>query len=427
MSRTWAVVKREFGAFVGTKWFVVGTLFGPLALLALLTIPAILDRAGDRAEEAIRVVDATGSPLGREIAASFEATAGDEAASDGLRIEVVQAAPDDAAALQARLHDRVLRGEIDGFVLLPDDAAVEATVLYEGRRAGHVESQGRLRAAVQRAIHRERLAAAGIDPAAVERALAPVRFETRAIAASPAEREASTELLALVFYLNTAIYVVILIYGLTVLRSVQEEKEQRIVEVLLSSLRPGQLMAGKVVGIGVAGLLQVAIWIAFAVALLAWGDEALLRLGVMAPSLPRVPAGLAVVLLAFFAGGYFLYAALYAAFGAVATSWQEAQNLQFPVLFVLMIAFFLTFATVEDPGGGIAQVTTYVPFTAPLVVPGRVAMAAISWSEIAVSAALLLVGCLAILWAAGAIFRVTILATGTRPTVRQVWRWLRAG
>lgn len=424
MSRTWAVVKREFGAFVGTKWFLVGTLFGPLALLALLALPAILERhnGGDR----IAVVDATGTAVGREIAASLAEPGAGGDRSAGLRVEVVRATEKEAPAVQARLRDRALAGEIDGFVVLPDAAAADAPVLYEGRGAGHLEAQERLHAAVERAIHRERLTAAGIDPAAVERALAPVRFETRSLETGPGEGEPSPHLLSLVFYLNTAIYMVILIYGLTVLRSVQEEKEQRIVEVLLSSLEPRQLMAGKVLGIGVAGLLQVSIWLAFGVALLTWGDDVLLRLGVEAPSLPHVPAGLVLVLLVFFGGGYFLYASLYAAFGAVATSWQEAQNLQFPVLFVLMVSFFMTFAAVDDPDGPIALVTTFVPFTAPLVVPSRVALAAASWSEVAVAAVILVASCLAVLWLAGAIFRVTILATGSRPSARQIWRWMRA-
>jgi len=199
------------------------------------------------------------------------------------------------------------------------------------------------------------------------------------------------------------------------------------VEVLLSSLRPWQLMTGKVVGIGAAGLLQVAIWIAFAAIAVTLGDEVLLRFGLTPPALPPVPASLAVVVLLFFAGGYFLYASLYAALGAMAASWQDAQNLQFPTLIILMVAFFTTFPVTESPESGLAVATSLIPFTSPLIVPARSALGAMAWPDLVLPMALLFLGCVVLLWIAGRVFRVTILATGSRPTPRRLWRWLRAG
>ncbi len=390
MRKTWAVVKREFGSFVRTKAYLLGTLFGPLLLLLLLALPVLLEGGDDPAGETPRV-DA--------------APAGDQAAVEDLR-------------------RRVEAGELDGYLLLPGDP--EGAVVYEGRTADF-QAMARVRAAAQQAVQRGRLIAAGIDPDAAERALAPVRFETHATL--PAENivEPTDQLMGIVFYLNTMMYVVILLYGISVLRSVQEEKEKRVVEILLSSIRPAQLMTGKVLGIGAAGLLQVAIWIAFAVFAFTWGDEILTRVGMSPPVIPPVPGALAVVVLAFFAGGYFLYAALYAALGAIASSWQDAQNLQFPALMILMAAFFMTFEAVDDPEGGLAVVTSLIPFTSPLVVPARTALGATTWAELALPFALLVLGCVALLWLAGRVFRSTILATGARPTPRRLWRWLRAG
>jgi ABC-2 type transport system permease protein len=386
--KTWAVARREFGSFVGTKAYVLGTLFGPAALLLLIALPVLLEDGGGGAPPRVDV-----------------APAGDQAAV-------------------AELRRRVEAGELDGYLVLPDDP--EGAVVYEGRTADF-QAMAQVRAAAEQAVQRGRLAAAGIDPDAVERALAPVPFESHATEPAEGVVEPSDRLTGLVLYLNTMMYLVILLYGISVLRSVQEEKERRVVEILLSSLRPAQLMTGKVLGIGAAGLLQVAIWIVFAIVAFTWGDEILTRFGMAPPSIPRVPAALAVVVLAFFAGGYFLYATLYAALGAIASSWQDAQNLQFPALIILMVAFFLTFEAMDHPQSRLSELTSLVPFTSPLVVPARTALGAMSWGDFVAPLALLVLGCVALLWLAGRVFRFTILATGARPTPRRLWRWLRAG
>jgi len=420
MHKTWAVVKREFGAFVGTKSFLLGTLFGPLALLLLFLLPELLEGESGKAREVV-VVESSRTPASGDVAAALDQES-EVAEAAALRIEVVESSAAGEAVLRD-LRERILAGRLDGYLILPADPT--GAIAYEGRPAD-LQAMGRLRAAAERAVQRARLAAAGIDAEAVERALSPIRFETRAIGSAPARLAPREDLVGFVFFLNTLTYVVILIYGISVLRSVQEEKEQRIVEVLLSSLRPGQLMTGKVLGIGAAGLLQVAIWIAFAAAALTWGDALLPRLGMTPLSVPRVPASLALVVLVFFAGGYFLYASLYAALGAIATSWQDAQNLQFPALIVLMAAFFTSFAAAENPDGGLAAAASLIPFTAPLIVPARVALGAMGWIELVLPLVLLILGCAVLLWLAGRIFRVTILATGARPTPRRLWQWFRA-
>lgn len=420
MRKTWAVVKREFGSFAGTKAYLLGTLFGPLALLVLMTLPPLLENASDAGERRIVVVDSGAGPAAREVAAALAPEAGDAEVA-GFRAEIAEARE---PGHHEELRRRVLLGELDGYVILPDDP--EGAIVYEGR-PGDFQAIARLRAAAERAVQRERLVAAGIDPDAVDRALAPVPFESRVIGPAIDAGEPSDRHVAAVFYLNTMMYIVILLYGISVLRSVQEEKERRVVEVLLSSLRPWQLMTGKVVGIGAAGLLQVAIWIAFAAVAITWGDEILLRLGLAPPELPPLPASLALVVLLFFAGGYFLYASLYAALGAMAASWQDAQNLQFPALIILMAAFFTTFPVTESPESGLAVATSLIPFTSPLIVPARSALGATAWTDLVLPLAFLVLGCAALLWIAGRVFRVTILATGTRPTPRRLWRWLRTG
>ncbi|MDX1661912.1 MAG: ABC transporter permease, partial [Gemmatimonadota bacterium] len=182
-----------------------------------------------------------------------------------------------------------------------------------------------------------------------------------------------------------------------------------------------------VFGIGLAGLLQVAVWVGFGALALAFGDEVAAAIGGGVPDLPRIPWEAGAIFLAFFAGGYFLYACIYAALGSVATSSQEAQNLQYPAIIPLFVAFMMVFAVTDDPGGGLAVAGTLIPLTSPLVVPVRAALAPVPWGEIALSAALLVATCWLFLWIAGRVYRVTILATGQRPSMKQLWRWVRSG
>jgi ABC-2 type transport system permease protein len=185
-------------------------------------------------------------------------------------------------------------------------------------------------------------------------------------------------------------------------------------------------MSGKVFGIGAAGLLQLSAWVVFAGLAITFADDLAPALGASVPELPAIPLQAGALYLLYFTGGYFLYAAIFAALGAVATSGQEAQNLQYPAIAPLMIGFFMVFAVLDDPTGGLAVAGTLIPFTSPLVVPVRALLVPIPWWELAASVALLAATCAAFLWVGGKVYKVTVLATGKRPTVGQLWRWIRA-
>jgi ABC-2 type transport system permease protein len=424
LRKTWAVAKREFAAFVRTKAFVFGTLFGPLVLLVILALP-VLFSSGSGGIREIAVVSDPGSPLGEEVASRL-GPASASGVEGGLEVEVVHAAPEESEAARTRLRRLVAADSIDGYVVLPHDLEAGEMVRYEGRTVTAFGDIERIRTAVENAIQVRRLIDAGVDPEVVSDALAPVAFEIRAIAEEEVTGGTPDSIFGLAYFLSFATYMVVLLYGIAVLRGVQEEKDQRVVEILLSSLRPRQLMQGKVLGIAAAGLLQVSVWVIFAGAALAWAPDVAAWLGVRPLDLPPVSAAFALVYLFFFLGGYLLYAALYAALGAIATSSQEANQLQYPALLPLMIAFFAVFAVIQNPDGTLAVAGSLIPFTSPLIFPVRWLIAPVPWSQTALAMALLASGVVVILWLAGAVFRVTILATGSRPSWRQIARWMRA-
>lgn len=421
MSKTWAIVRREFLAFVRTRWFVVGTLFGPVLLSGFIVLPMLF--AGGGGERRLVVVDGTGQDVGGGVADALRAP--EPGGETRYRIEVVPADRAAGDSLEAALRARVAADEIDGWIWLPEDVVGAGAARYEGRHATSFRDLRETRLALQRAVQEERLRAAGIDPALLASVLSPVELDTRGMA-DEAPRGTPDDLFMAAQFMGLALYLVILLYGNAILRAVREEKENRVVELVLSSVAPEQIMTGKVFGIGAAGLLQLAAWVAFAALVLGFGNDLAPALGADIPQLPSIPWQAGALFLVYFVGGYFLYAAVYAALGAVATSSQEAQNLQYPAIVPLMMAFFMVFPVLDDPTGSLAVAGTLIPLTSPIVVPVRALLVPIPAWELAVSLALLGAACWAFLWIGGKVYKVTVLATGKRPSVRQLWRWMRA-
>jgi ABC-2 type transport system permease protein len=436
MSRTFAVIKREFTESVRARTFLVGTILGPVFMIGLFAVQfLILSRAGG-GEHDVAIVDATGTGIGDQVAARL-AGEGGAPRGGGMRptftTELVTIDAAEADTRRAALNDRVVAGEIDGFLYLPPDLMSAGGALYEGDNATNSSVTGELRGAVQQAVQSRRLETEGIDPSRVDQALRPVRLESTKTGDQGATGSAeATSVLG--FLMGFAIYMVVLLYGAAVMNGVLEEKRDRIVELIVSSVPAQNLMLGKVIGIGGAGVLQVAIWVAFAAVLLMNGaaiagavgapEEAVAALS-QGTILPDVPLSVGILFILYFAGGFFLYSTIYAMLGAIATNSQEAQQLVFPVIVPLIIGFFLVPLATQNPEGGPAVIGSLVPFTAPMVMPVRAVIAGVPWLQLILSIVLLFGTALALVWIGGKIYRIGIFATGKRASFREVWRWVR--
>ncbi len=228
------------------------------------------------------------------------------------------------------------------------------------------------------------------------------------------------------------LYIAILLYGIQVMGSVVEEKTTRVIEVLTSSLRPFQLLAGKILGVGAVGLLQLGIWVGFGklmldqrvrvASLLGQGEEAAALANL---SLPEVSFMTIAVFLAYFLLGYFLYAAMFAAVAAMVNSESEARQAQTPVVMLLVIPTILMIGILNNPDGSMAVALSLIPFTSPIGMPVRWAATPIAPAELAGSLAILVATVVAITWIAGRIYRVGILMYGKKPGIRELMRWVR--
>ncbi|MES2523759.1 MAG: ABC transporter permease [Gemmatimonadota bacterium] len=426
MGKLSAVIGREFGERVRSRWFLLTTLFGPILFAALLIIPPWIASRTEATIDPTRLlfIDATGGRLGDAVAGDFAGGIQSSATPPA----VSQTTPDSLDAATSRARARLLDGAISGFVVL--DPATLSTgaarlVLRDGVPGAFTD---RLSAALDRQIRRQRFAALGLSAEAADD-VARVRVRVNTIRLDAEGREASARV-NLLFGFGVAIllYIAIVLYGQIVLRSVTEEKQSRVSEVVLASVPARVLLAGKILGIGGVALVQLGLWTAAIITLLANRAALFAKFGIAAASvpLPSIDADSLVLLGAYFVMGYALYAALFAIVGSIATSEQEAQQAQTPVIMLLVASMALLQPALADPNGAIGWWLSLIPFSSPIMMPLRLGLTDVPTTEIVASIGVLgLTGVLALL-AAGRVYRTALLMYGKRPSVREIFRWIRA-
>ena len=420
MRKVWAVIRREFVERVRSKWFWVSAALGPVFLAALVFLPILFAGSGGAAR--IVVVDGTATPFGARVADSLD--------SSPVFKVAARAAP--RPGLLDSLGQEVAARKLDGFLILT--AATVETGVAE-YRASNVSSQrdiSELKGVLARCAVNMRLERAGVSPEVVNRATLRVDLRTRKISGSTTTGESSEQSFTLAFIMSIILFTTIVAYGVNVMSSVLEEKTTRVVEVLVSSLRPFQLMLGKVLGVGAVSIFQFVIW-GVSARLLLLTQRAALSGGMPSAEnggagfeLPHVSAATLVIFVSYFLGGFLFYSAMLAAVGAMSSNEQEARQAQQPVIFLLMIAYLSIWALSSDPQSTYAVTISLIPFTSPIAMPVRWAASIVTAKELVASLAILVLGIAAVTWVAARIYRVGILMTGKRPSIRELVRWVRA-
>jgi ABC-2 type transport system permease protein len=206
-----------------------------------------------------------------------------------------------------------------------------------------------------------------------------------------------------------------------------QEKTTRVMELMVATVKPRSLMAGKILGVGGAGLLQVGVWLVMGAVTLAYREQILHLFGKSGggSELPVLAFGEVAIAILFFIVGYFFYASMYAAVGAMVSSEQDTQQVQMPVTLLLLIGFMCFTAVTGDPRGSTSTLVTMLPFWSPLLMPMRYLLGGASVGEVAISLAILVVSTVLIARAAAKIYRVGVLMYGKRPGLQELIRWLR--
>lgn len=425
MGKFAAVFRREYGERVRTKWFVIATLFGPLLLGLITIVPAWLSfRSRSSTDLANTVIlDATGRGFGTQVADAL--ASGPRGARRKPSVLVVR--PDLLAAAETTATHEVMQRVRSGYVVLDKETTDGERLRYAGRNATSLFAMDRIHDAVRSIVLAGRLGERGISrDEAKEITFLPLRLDPERI--TDRGRGGSGKASAIfAFGMAFLLYMTIVLYGQAIMRGVMEEKTTRVAEVIVSSVRPDTLLAGKVAGVGAVALTQLAVWIAAGWMMVALRGPILRVFGVPAMpfQLPSLTLGTGVILVLLFILGFVFYAGLFASVGATVNSEQEAQQAAMPVMLLVIAAAVLIQPVTLNPSGSLARWASMLPFSSPILMPIRLSTIELAWTEIAASLAILAVSCAAVLWLAARIYRVGLLMYGKRPTLREIGRWIR--
>lgn len=434
MRKIWAVVRREFVERIRTRAFIISTIFGPVFFAAMAILPAyFMSREGG--QKRIAVVDAGSTDFGTRLTQALEAAK--RRSGEGGRYAVARVpaagrllAVRDSLVPLTGLSSRDKVAGFDGLLLVDDSVVTSGRIHYLGVNVGSFDDMGAIERIARPLIITERLTGMGVNPAEVMKSVQGIDLVTSKVAEGKLTGESGGATFALAYAMGIILYIALLLYGQQIMTSIIEEKTSRIVEVLASSLTPFQMMLGKVVGVGMVALLQIGIWAGAATLFSTYKDKILAGMGVassggMALALPSMSPKLFLVFLTFFTLGFLLFAAAYAAVGAMCNTVQDAGQAQMPVMMLIIAGFFSVFALIRDPNGTAAQVLSYVPPLAPFVVPMRFSIAPLPIVQLLGAIAASIVGLLLAVWVASRIYRVGILMYGKKASLADVVRWVR--
>lgn len=427
MHNIFLFARREYLETVRKKSFIVMTILLPAMMFGFTVLPSMIasKRSGGPQKLVIAASDAQfGNELREELTKSapgdnksLKRRSGNDDSSARFDVQVdtnVTEQEEDALTQKVNSH------EIDGYLWAPPDALAERKLTYRSRNSGDLDSLGALSGAVKQALLRQSLTMHGATSEEIDSVLQPVDVQARKIENGKVTESSGMGTFFSVILLMVLLYVTILMYSMSVMRSVLEEKNSRIFEVLLSAATPKQLMAGKILGAAGVGLTQIAIWTLaaapFAAQAITIGGEQF-HLNLTIPNM--------IFFGVFFVLGFVLYSALAAALGAAVNSEQEAQQFQFLILMPLILSVVFMTPVILQPHSTMATVLSLIPFCTPLLMYIRILVETPPVWQIALSLVLLVGTIYAILAICSRIYRVGILMYGKRPTLPEIVKWLK--
>ena len=427
------IIGREFSERVHKKSFIITTLLTPILMIVLMFAPMLISGYSDDSAKMIAVVDDSG------IIASQLANTG----------EVVFE--------QTPLPLEIARSEYSGYYAvlhIGNDIVANpgAATLYTNGTAA-MGTEHNIASQLTMAVQKEKMKMYNVEQNVMHELNTRIALQSLKNNLSSEDAESSSSMVAsvLAYVLSFILYMFLILYGVMVMQSVIEEKNNRVLEVLVSTVRPFDMMMGKILGIASVALLQIIIWVVFiagtayfvlshvlpdeilaAMEMLKQGTPAsavggtemgMLQAILMLSNIKYI-GGIVIWLLVFVFGGFLLYAAMFAAVGSAVDSPQDAQQLQTPIMLPIILALFVMLSVINDPSSDMAFWFSMIPLTSPIVMMARIPYEIPTW-EICLSAVLLYTTFLFVVWGAGKIYRVGILMHGKKPNLKDLLRWMR--
>jgi ABC-2 type transport system permease protein len=435
MRKMWAVLKREYLQAVRKKMFIIMTFLMPVLMAALFILPSRLMMRGLGVKKVV-VLDGTGTL--RETFSHADAAAAKRQSSfsrdsqllSQISITYVDRRGDMALPLTAKPYLEKMtqgdkKGQIDGVLLIPGEALVNptTTVTFYSRSATDFMTQERLTSMTNRGLQRLRLAERGLSSDDVARIMTSVNVDAVQLSKTGQQKKGGAASFLVGFMLTALLLIPSFVYGLEIMRGIIQEKTDRVVEVLVSSMSPSELLIGKILGVALVGLTQIGVWLIMAALAGTFAAATATFAGI--DVLQFLHASFFVYFIVFFVLAYLTYVCAYAIGGAACNSEKEAQQLIMPITMFMMLPWFLMAAIITNPDSTLTVAFSLSPVFGPLTMFVRTLVGDPPMSHVLASIAVSLVTVSALLWVTAKIFRVGILSYGKRPTVPELWRWIK--
>ncbi|MFQ5445902.1 MAG: ABC transporter permease [Saprospiraceae bacterium] len=439
MNKLWLIIKREYLTRVKKKSFILITLLSPLIMVAFITLPALLVVfAGGDEQKSVAVIDDSGT-----FTDSIESNERVNFALESTALEDLK------TTYKEKGYDGVLH--IPSFGSLDQ----ELSIVYYSEGQLSLSTKELIERKVADRIEDYKIAASGYDQGVLKSFKTDISLDQKELAFDENGRLIESDkknsagvATAIGFISGFIIYIVLIFYGAMIMRSVMEEKTNRIVEVIISSVKPIQLMLGKIIGVSGVGLTQMVVWIVLTVVLMSVAgmfvpidpsamqdsmshmqqqppNEALAQFSDTLSLIRDQNWGYIIpVFLFYFLGGYFIYASLFAAVGsAMGDDMGEGQSLSFVAMFPIIISIVLISPVIENPASPLATWLSIIPLCSPVIMPARIAFEPPLW-EVLVSMVVLGASAFFFVWLAGRIYRVGILLYGKKASLKELGKWM---
>ena len=418
MNKTLLIIKREFLVRVKKKSFIIMTILAPILMASLIIVPVLLSDT-DQQKRLIGVHDNNPEKLSSDLK--------------------------DSENIHFTLLDDT---EIDVFMTDPEQSNYYALLkidssnftLYCSQQVG-LNLRNSIENQLEQITERNKLKNAGINIEIIEEAKTDINIETKIVSSEGNTTSSSTEAsIGIGFMTGILIYMFIFMYGTMVMRGVIEEKTNRIVEIIISSVKPFQLMIGKIMGVALVGLTQFLLWIVLTIFISSVAEFMFIDSSEISNSLnaadksvvlqevTRLTGGIDLVLIFisfifYFLFGYLMYSSLFAAVGSAVDAEADTQQFMLPITIPLIFSFLLIQPVMDNPDGMLAFWLSIIPLTSPIIMMARLPFGVESW-QLILSMIILVIGFIATTYLAAKIYRTGILMYGKKISYKELWKWI---
>lgn len=424
-SKFWIITKREYISRIRSKGFIISTILGPILILIITILPAVIKiLSTEDTEMKIFILDNTSQKVGENII--LKAPSKFLLTNENIQV----------------LNKKIISGDIDAYIYLDDKVFETYKIPVFTKGGGGIGFIELISNVVGDELRKQNLKKVGLPNDIIELIEKDFKIDTRKVTKEGLKKDYSTFYSVLGYIMAFFVYIMLAIYGSSVMRGVIEEKSNRIVEILVSSAKPTDILFGKVVGIGAVGLTQIIIWIFLGLIILSVLPNLILLIqptnlseianisdqniqNLQKFEIPDISIWLVLTLIFYFIAGYFLYSTLFAAIGSAVDQEQDAQYISTPLFIPLIFPILISTYLMSNPDGVFSVIFSLFPFFAPILMTMRIASTNVPFWQIFLSYILMILTFWLCIWISSKIYRVGILIYGKKPNYREIFRWFK--